>query len=94
MKRETHALVLGLEQAGKTLLIRRLKKVCSKDKEQEENGETGEMAGVTNPTTGFDTSSMVIDGRTIYVNEIGSAMISNWHKFVPDAKTILVSPLT
>jgi len=44
---------------------------------------------VTNPTTGFDTNMLTLENRSVYVNEVGSAMISNWHKFVPDAKSIV-----
>jgi hypothetical protein len=50
-----------------------------------------EFTDITNPTMGFDTQSVTIQGKLTYINEVGSAMISNWHKFIADASSIIVS---
>eukprot|EP00347_Sterkiella_histriomuscorum_P000117 403377109 len=85
-KRKTHILVLGLEGVGKTLMIKRLKQISLQKKD---NDQLQEMDFETNPTTGFDTNTLKIDNQEYFINEVGSAMISNWHKFIHDSQSII-----
>jgi len=75
-------LILGLEDSGKSLLIRRLH-------QQPKDHQTDALHLETNPTVGFDTNTITLKGREYYVNEVGSAMIGNWYKFLADTKLVL-----
>ena len=88
LKRQNDVIVLGLEGAGKSLLIRQLKLAAEKGPD--------EIGPETNPTAGFDTNKIKIssggDKKTdVHVNEVGSAMISTWYKFISNSKSIIVS---
>ena len=52
LKRQNDAIVLGLEGAGKSLIIRQLKQASEKG--------PAEMSPETNPTAGFDTNKIKI----------------------------------
>ena len=97
-------MVLGLEGAGKSLLVKQLKQVANYIQNQSKSNikelQSGKVAldlpPQTNPTTGFDTVQMKVNTeghgkQIIYLNEVGSAMISAWHKFLQNSKSIIVN---
>ena len=44
-----------------------------------DSGE-GEIPMMTNATAGFDTNKLRLpSGKDVFLNEVGSAMISTWH---------------
>ena len=76
LKRQNDVLVLGLEGAGKSLLIKQLKMTSDQ--------EPTLMSPETNPTAGFDTTKIKLTlgsgkRQDVFVNEVGSAMISKWN---------------
>jgi len=77
LNRETDVLVLGMESVGKSLLIKSLVRAANDKKKS-----TDQISSETNPTVGFDTNKLKVGGRELYVNEVGSSMISNWYKFM------------
>ena len=88
LKRQNDVLVFGLEGAGKSLMIRQLKTASEK--------EPSILTPETNPTAGFDTTKIKLTLTTgkkqeVFVNEVGSAMISTWYKFISNSKCIIVS---
>ena len=62
-----------------------------------ENQAAAEVTAVpldpmTNPTAGFDTNKLrLASKREVFLNEVGSAMISTWHQFISNSRSILVS---
>ena len=76
-------LVLGAEGAGKSLLIRNLKQLCSDD-------VTNDQSESTIPTMGVDISTVVVEEVEINVREIGASMASRydqgWAKITEDLK--------
>ena len=75
-------LVLGLANTGKTLLVKQLLIQVTK---KGDSREEVVLDPVTNPTTGFDTNKLRLRGGKkggegdVFLNEVGSAMISTWH---------------
>lgn len=44
---------------------------------------------VTAPTYGFDTNTIHIGKKDLFINEAGSAMIANWPKFWAESRSII-----
>ena len=93
--------MIGLANAGKTLLVKQLlNQVTKKKSTSAGNGTEIAVNPVTNPTIGFDTNTLKISGEKkgskadVFLNEVGSAMISTWHQFTANSKSILVSGLS
>ena len=84
-------LVLGLANVGKSLLVKQLLNQASKKDFGKSEGE-GEISMMTNATAGFDTNKLRLpSGKDVFLNEVGSAMISTWHQFISNSRSIIVS---
>ena len=77
-------LILGAEGSGKSLLIRKLKQLCTITEEIDED-----QSESTIPTIGVDISSIEVDGIDLTVREIGGSMASKWHSYIPDSSALL-----
>ena len=97
-KRSNDVLVIGLANVGKTLLVKQLLNQAQKPRQKAgttADDGTNPIEPITNPTSGFDTNKLRLpSGMEVYLNEVGSAMISTWHQFVTNSRSIMVSKHT
>eukprot|EP01029_Cantina_marsupialis_P029197 TRINITY_DN779929_c0_g1_i1.p1 TRINITY_DN779929_c0_g1~~TRINITY_DN779929_c0_g1_i1.p1 ORF type:complete len:188 (+),score=22.78 TRINITY_DN779929_c0_g1_i1:33-566(+) len=74
-------LVLGSSGAGKTLFVRRLRAIFSKDSE--------EFNKKTVPTTGFEMDTLEYKKSELTFREIGSCMMPMWPKYFKKSDAII-----
>ncbi|OQR83733.1 hypothetical protein ACHHYP_14343, partial [Achlya hypogyna] len=86
-------LLLGMDGAGKTVLLRRMLALCQEEKpkysalsrlflRQRDSRATSESTLlVTTPTTGIEEESMVYCGGAFTVKEVGAPMLSMWKAY-------------
>ncbi|XP_073462841.1 ADP-ribosylation factor-like protein 16 [Aquarana catesbeiana] len=76
-------LVLGPSGVGKTLLMKRLHKLCSKD-----SAGLGDPPP-TQPTVGTNLTDLTIQRVRITVREVGGSMGPIWPSYYQDCRTVL-----
>uniref|UniRef100_A0A9J8BKL9 ADP-ribosylation factor-like 16 n=1 Tax=Cyprinus carpio carpio TaxID=630221 RepID=A0A9J8BKL9_CYPCA len=77
-------LLLGATGVGKTLLLKRLQKLCQMDAD----ADLGE-APVTLPTVGTNLTDLVVRKRKITVRELGGCMGPIWTKYYVDGTSVI-----
>ncbi|XP_069809387.1 ADP-ribosylation factor-like protein 16 isoform X6 [Dendropsophus ebraccatus] len=75
-------LVLGPSGVGKTLLMKRLHKLCTKD------SDLGEVPP-TQPTVGTNLTDLTIQRTRVTVREVGGSMVPIWPSYYKDCQTVL-----
>ncbi|KAG8565135.1 hypothetical protein GDO81_012731 [Engystomops pustulosus] len=76
-------LVLGPSGVGKTLLMKRLQKLCTRD-----SPDLGD-APPTQPTVGTNLTDLTIQRTCVTVREVGGSMVPIWPSYYKDCKTVL-----
>ncbi|XP_075072926.1 ADP-ribosylation factor-like protein 16 isoform X2 [Mixophyes fleayi] len=76
-------LVLGPSGVGKTLLMKRLQKLCSKD-----SANLGDPPP-TQPTVGTNLTDLTIQRTRVTVREVGGSMGPIWPSYYKDCRTVL-----
>ncbi|XP_053309165.1 ADP-ribosylation factor-like protein 16 [Spea bombifrons] len=76
-------LLLGAPGVGKTLLMKRLQKLSSKDSE--------DMMDVppTQPTVGTNLTDLAVHRTRVTVREVGGSMGPIWHSYYRDCKRVM-----
>ncbi|XP_075702215.1 ADP-ribosylation factor-like protein 16 isoform X2 [Rhinoderma darwinii] len=76
-------LVLGPSGVGKTLLMKRLQKLCAKD-----STDPGDVPP-TQPTVGTNLTDLTIQRIRVTVREVGGSMVPIWPSYYNDCRTVL-----
>ncbi|XP_018409144.1 PREDICTED: ADP-ribosylation factor-like protein 16 [Nanorana parkeri] len=76
-------LILGPSGVGKTLLMKRLQKLCSKD-----SAGLGDPPS-TQPTVGTNLTDLTIQRMRITVREVGGSMGPIWPSYYKDCRTVM-----
>ncbi|XP_040294641.1 ADP-ribosylation factor-like protein 16 [Bufo bufo] len=76
-------LVLGPSGVGKTLLMKRLQKLCAK-----ESADLGD-APPTQPTVGTNLTDLTIQRTRVTVREVGGSMVPIWPSYYEDCRTVV-----
>ena len=79
--------VVGLENAGKTLSVRQLRRICTTSLAERTAGPA--MSTRTRPTTGSEIDSFSCGGVELKVREVGSAFQLRWAKWYGNADAVL-----
>ncbi|XP_017557087.1 ADP-ribosylation factor-like protein 16 isoform X2 [Pygocentrus nattereri] len=78
-------LLLGATGVGKTLLLKRLQKLCQRD-----GADLGEPP-VTLPTVGTNLTDLTLRKRRVTVRELGGCMGPIWPSYFIDCTSVIVS---
>ncbi|XP_030645802.1 ADP-ribosylation factor-like protein 16 [Chanos chanos] len=77
-------LLLGTTGVGKTLLLKRLQKLCQRDVPT----ELGEPP-VTLPTVGTNLTDLTLKKKKMTVRELGGCMGPIWHSYYKDCSSVI-----
>ncbi|XP_072414902.1 ADP-ribosylation factor-like protein 16 [Chiloscyllium punctatum] len=77
-------LLLGVTAVGKTLLLKRLHKICLK-----ESTEELEQPPPTLPTVGTNLTDLMINKRRITIRELGGCMAPIWPSYYRDCEAVI-----
>ncbi|KAM4033808.1 ADP-ribosylation factor-like protein 16 isoform 1-T2 [Anomaloglossus baeobatrachus] len=76
-------LVLGPSGVGKTLLTKRLQKLCGK-----ESPDLGDVPP-TQPTVGTNLTDLTIQRTRVTVREVGGSMVPIWPSYYTDCRSVV-----
>ncbi|KAM3921398.1 ADP-ribosylation factor-like protein 16 [Leptodactylus fuscus] len=76
-------LVLGPSGVGKTLLMKRLLKLCTKD-----SADLGDVPP-TQPTVGTNLTDLTIHRTRVTVREVGGSMVPIWPSYYQDCQAVV-----
>lgn len=85
----SEVLVIGGEQAGKSMFIRRMKEVMHAQQQQQPWDATT-SSEATLPTVGVELHTISLNPeQSVNIREIGSALSSRWDSYLPECSHII-----